>query len=86
MKQFYLFIFLCIQSVLLIGQSNPSKPFENLKFRYIGVDGNRTIAVVGEAGNPMVSYVGAASGGIFKTEDGGINWKPIFDDQDVEHE
>lgn len=67
----------------LISQEKPGKPFENLKFRYIGVDGNRTIAVVGEAGNPMVSYVGAASGGIFKTEDGGLNWKPIFDDQDV---
>lgn len=65
------------------GQSIHSTAFNNLKFRYIGVDGNRTIAVVGETGNPMVSYVGAASGGIFKTEDGGLNWKPIFDDQEV---
>jgi photosystem II stability/assembly factor-like uncharacterized protein len=28
-------------------------------------------------------YVGAASGGIFKTIDGGANWTPIFDDQEM---
>ncbi len=28
-------------------------------------------------------YVGAASGGIFKTTDGGANWTPIFDDQQM---
>lgn len=28
-------------------------------------------------------YVAAASGGIFKTEDGGITWKSIFEDQGV---
>nr|HMP31899.1 hypothetical protein [Saprospiraceae bacterium] len=83
MKQFYLLILFASFCNFLFSQNNTSKPFDNLKFRYIGVDGNRTIAVVGEAGNPMVSYVGAASGGIFKTEDGGVSWKPIFDDQDV---
>ncbi len=41
------------------------------------------IAVVGEPGNRDVIYAGAASGGIFKSEDGGIHWKPIFDKQDV---
>jgi len=72
---------------LLLGISNFAQqcvthPFTNMPFRFIGPDGNRTIAVVGEPGNPMVSYVGAASGGIFKTIDGGINWRPIFDDMD----
>ncbi|MEY3688288.1 MAG: hypothetical protein RIR84_1129, partial [Bacteroidota bacterium] len=59
-----------------------AQDFSALTFRFVGPDGNRAIAVAGETGNPMVSYVGAASGGIFKTEDGGINWKSIFDDQD----
>ena len=72
---------------VLIGMSNFAQqgvthPFTNMPFRFIGPDGNRTIAVVGEPGNPMVSYVGAASGGIFKTIDGGVNWRPIFDDMD----
>lgn len=65
------------------AQSFDPKIFSDLKFRYLGVDGNRTSAVVGESGNPMVSYVGAASGGIWKTEDAGLTWKPVFDDQDV---
>ncbi|HSB53790.1 MAG TPA: hypothetical protein VLD58_05515, partial [Gemmatimonadales bacterium] len=34
-------------------------------------------------GDPRVYYAGAASGGIFKSTDGGIHWEPIFDDQPV---
>ena len=45
--------------------------------------GNRAAAIVGEPGNPLVVYIGAASGGIWKTTDGGTRWKPVFDDQDV---
>lgn len=57
--------------------------FKQLDFRFIGPDGNRTIAVRGEPGNNLVMYVGMASGGLFKTEDGGGTWNPIFDDQDI---
>ena len=60
-----------------------SKTYEQLKYRFIGPDGNRAISVVGEPDNPLVMYVGAASGGLFKTEDGGNRWRPIFDDQEV---
>jgi photosystem II stability/assembly factor-like uncharacterized protein len=31
----------------------------------------------------MVYYAGAASGGVWKTEDAGLHWKPVFDDQPV---
>jgi photosystem II stability/assembly factor-like uncharacterized protein len=54
-----------------------------LGWRFVGPYGNRLAAVVGEPGNPMVTYVGAASGGIWKTENGGVDWKPVFDQQDV---
>lgn len=56
---------------------------EQLKFRHVGPVGNRLVAVTGIAGDPMVYYVGAASGGIWKTIDGGLNWKPVFDKQPV---
>ncbi|HKW89620.1 MAG TPA: hypothetical protein VJN21_12790 [Candidatus Acidoferrales bacterium] len=56
-------------------------PFSQMRFRYIGPPGNRATAVAGVAGNPFVYYVGAASGGIFKSTDGGIHWEPIFDSQ-----
>ncbi|HLX07669.1 MAG TPA: sialidase [Thermoanaerobaculia bacterium] len=63
--------------------AGPSDPFGALKFRYIGPEGNRVSAVAGVPGDATVYYAGAASGGIFKTTDGGIHWRPIFDDQPV---
>jgi photosystem II stability/assembly factor-like uncharacterized protein len=53
--------------------------WSNLKFRYIGPKGNRCDAVAGVPGDPLVYYAGAASGGIWKTGDGGNRWEPIFD-------
>jgi len=57
--------------------------FNQLKYRFIGPQGNRVIAVVGVPGDPDVYYIGAASGGIFKSTDGGTHWKSIFDEQPV---
>ncbi|MGB6877515.1 MAG: hypothetical protein WBD87_15930 [Candidatus Acidiferrales bacterium] len=57
--------------------------FSQMRYRTLGPEGNRADAIVGEPGNPMVDYVGAASGGIFKTTDGGLHWKPIFDKEDA---
>ncbi len=73
------FLFAAIHA---IAQSYDPFIFSQLKFRFIGPDGNRAIAVVGEPGNSDVSYLGAASGGVWKTEDRGVNWKPVFDDMD----
>ncbi len=54
-----------------------------LDWRTIGPDGNRLSAAVGAWGNPDVVFFGAASGGIWKTEDGGATWEAVFDDQDA---
>jgi photosystem II stability/assembly factor-like uncharacterized protein len=54
-----------------------------MRYRYIGPMGNRVTSVVSVPGQPNLYYVGAASGGIFKTTDGGIHWEPIFDSQPV---
>ncbi|MEM6604842.1 MAG: sialidase, partial [Pseudomonadota bacterium] len=56
---------------------------EQLAFRHIGPIGNRLISATGVPGNPMIYYVGAASGGIWKTNDGGIKWAPMFDGERV---
>src|SRR6266513_3853591 len=58
--------------------------FSQLRYRYIGPVGNRVAAVAGVAGDASTYYAGAASGGIWKTNDGGIHWQPIFDDQPVQ--
>ncbi len=55
--------------------------YNGLRYRYIGPPGNRTAAVCGEPGNPLVYYIGASSGGIWKSTDGANRWSPIFDDQ-----
>src|SRR5579864_2531594 len=64
------------------AQQFDSSLFRQLHFRFIGPDGNRAIAVAGVPGDRTIAYVGAASGGIFKTEDAGITWRPIFDSMD----
>jgi len=59
----------------------PPDLLANLKFRNLGpaVGGGRVSAVVGIPGVPNVYYVGAAGGGVFKTLDGGLSWKPVFE-------
>ena len=75
---------LCVGRLTRAQQTQISPDVYNeMKFRYIGPVGNRATAVVGIPGNPSVYYVGAASGGIFKSTDGGIHWDPIFDDEPV---
>jgi len=58
--------------------------YSSLTYRHIGPPGNRASAVVGVPGDMNVYYVGAASGGIWKSEDAGLNWFPVFDDQPVQ--
>lgn len=57
--------------------------FDALRWRHIGPVGNRVSAVYGVPGDPNTYYFGAASGGVFRSDDGGIHWRPVFDDQPV---
>ncbi len=58
--------------------------YGQLHWRHIGPEGNRFSAVAGVPGDPDTYYAGAASGGIYKTTDGGVHWRAIFDDQPVQ--
>ena len=59
--------------------------FKNLAWRSIGpaIMSGRVADVEGVPGNPKVVYVGTASGGVWKTVNGGVTWTPIFDLQPV---
>src|SRR5712671_2655018 len=57
--------------------------YGDLRWRFIGPEGNRFSAIAGIPGDALVYYAGSASGGIYKTIDGGVHWTPIFDDQTV---
>src|SRR5512142_3473652 len=57
------------------------KPYGALKYRTIGpAVGGRVDRVTGVPGDPLTFYLAAAQGGIWKSEDGGRNFKPIFDE------
>ncbi|MFQ5630238.1 MAG: hypothetical protein ACE5I1_15825, partial [bacterium] len=55
------------------------------KPRNIGPAGmsGRVAAVAVARTNPDIIFVGAASGGLWKSTSGGIAWQPVFDDQPV---
>ena len=59
------------------------KSFDRLEWRNIGPAnmGGRVTDVEGVAGNPNVVYVATASGGLFKTTNGGVKWTPLFERQ-----
>jgi photosystem II stability/assembly factor-like uncharacterized protein len=86
LKSFYavvsFFLLSAIVGVVTIqAQSIQQEHYSQLKYRHIGPDGNRMIAVIGVPGDPSTTLVGAASGGIWKTRDYGTNWKPVFESQ-----
>ncbi|MGH8133945.1 MAG: DUF6165 family protein [Steroidobacteraceae bacterium] len=65
-----------------IAQHQPPGAYAGLSWRMIGpMRGGRTRAVAGVPSQPNVFYVGAVDGGIWKTNDAGRTWQPIFDQQ-----
>lgn len=60
--------------------------FKNLKPRNIGPAnmGGRITDIEGVPGNPLMVYVGTATGGLWKTTNGGISWTPLFDEQETQ--
>ena len=66
-----------------VAQQVPTGALTAMKYRHIGPLGNRITSVAGVPGDRFTYYAGAASGGLWKTEDGGVNWRPVFDDQPV---
>src|SRR5436190_996698 len=69
-------------AVPVMAQQFSPDLLRSLHWRSIGpFRGGRTRAVAGVPSQPNVFYIAQVNGGVWKTEDYGGNWTPIFDDQ-----
>ncbi len=59
--------------------------FSDLKWRNIGpaIMGGRVTDIEGIPGNPLDVVVGFASGGVWRTKNGGVTWEPLFEKQNI---
>ena len=67
---------------LLAAQTFDPANYAGLRWRDIGpYRGGRTVGAAGIPAQPNVFYIGVNNGGVWKTDDYGRTWKPIFDEQ-----
>jgi photosystem II stability/assembly factor-like uncharacterized protein len=64
---------------------NAAPAQDPLRFQFLGpVAGGRIAAIAGVVGDPKTWYLGAASGGVWKSSDSGSTYVPVFDNQPVQ--
>src|SRR6476469_2548890 len=68
--------------VLCAAATYDSSVFGSLQWRSIGPPrGGRSITSTGSSSRPLEYYFGAVGGGLWKTMDGGLTWRPVTDGQ-----
>jgi hypothetical protein len=71
-------------AVASLAQRRSEQGGDTLSFRFFGpVVGYRVASIAGIPGDPSIYYAGAASGGVWKTTDGGLRWTPVSDSMPV---
>ncbi|HKI83660.1 MAG TPA: hypothetical protein VKA63_04920, partial [Candidatus Krumholzibacteria bacterium] len=83
--------FFCVLSLLALAAPSPCQAkldpglLAGMKARSIGPAGmsGRIVAIAGVPGDENLIYLGTATGGLWKSVNGGLNFEPVFDDQPV---
>lgn len=71
-----------VHSAVTAAPEKPKSEFGALKFRAVGpAISGRVDRVAGVPGDPLTYYAAFAQGGVWKSDNGGRDWKPVFDDQ-----
>lgn len=84
MKQLSRFALVLVVSIAcqsLLAQVKDST-LKGMSWRNIGPNrGGRSLGIAGSSKRKLEYYFGAVGGGLWKTTDGGLNWKPVTDGQ-----
>ena len=82
-KHIFLILFLVGISNLINAQELTSKTFSGLEFRNLGpaFTSGRIADIAIHPNNDNIWYVAVGSGGVWKTENSGTTWSPIFDNE-----
>src|ERR1700722_14425071 len=65
-----------------VAATTATSQYAGLKWRFVGpLRGGRTKAIAGVPDKPNRFYIASVNGGIFRTDDAGRTWTPIFDSQ-----
>jgi photosystem II stability/assembly factor-like uncharacterized protein len=86
LKIIFIAVVVCLSN-FLVAQQVDFSALKNLKIRNVGpanMSGRITTIDVVTA-NPKIMFVGAASGGVWKSENGGSAWTPVFDEQPTQN-
>ena len=84
---FKLTFLLILVTSMATSQKLDLSNYKNLNIRNIGPANmsGRITAIDAVISNPNCLFVGSASGGVWKSENGGSAWKPVFDDQPTQN-
>ena len=68
-------------SLLLVATALPGAQFDQLEWRSLGpaIMGGRISDIAGVAGDAAKVYAASGSGGLFRSDNGGVTWQSIFD-------
>lgn len=84
-NRFFALLIFCCTFITLAWAQLDTAFFSGMKARSIGPAGmsGRIASIDAVVADPNIMYVGAATGGVWKSTNGGLTWRPIFDKQPV---